>query len=100
VGKRIQFRGVCRRDLPILFARACIDGDKVSIECRKEDLVAQNRQAARQSAAAVSRRRNRRVVETPDHLSGRGIQRDDVVRTLNRVHRAVHDKGRHFMLLE
>src|SRR5262249_3602129 len=66
----------------------------------QEQLVTKNRQPAREPAAAVASGGIRLVHISPDRLTGGRIQSDNVIRTLNGVHDAVHHERCHFLLFE
>src|SRR5207249_36134 len=62
--------------------------------------VTENRQAPIHTSAAWPRGLLRSMGERPEDAACRGVQRDDVVRSLDGVHDAVDDNGRRFELFE
>src|SRR5262245_21114784 len=74
VSKRVALLWIGRRSIPDLLARPGIDREHVSIERCHKQAVAENCEASRQSAAAVSAGRIGLVVKGPDGFAGARIQ--------------------------
>ena len=87
------------RLVPDRLAGLGIDRDQMAVDRSHEQRVAEDREPAVDAAAADARqRRDPRRVD-PEHASGGGIERHDVVRRQHRVHDAVDDERRRFEFL-
>ena len=87
---------VFHSSLPVLASIAII----LRIESGQEKSISENRKAARQLAAAGIACRGIVVMGVrPKDGAGGGIQRNDIIGVLDRIHDAVHHQRRRFGLL-
>src|SRR6516165_10366716 len=89
--------GLC---FPEFLAAFGVESDYGGVERRHENLVAQNRQAARFLPAAVPGSRVRLVEIPPDGFAGGGIEGEHVVDALDGVHDSIHYQRRDLVFLD